>query len=473
MDNSTIAAIATPLSAGGVGVIRISGTLSLDILLTVFRPYRRPQENDHENNPAFLSASTIHSHRFYHGYIVDNDQLIDEVMVVFMRSPRSYTGEDVVEIQAHSGPLVLRTIMMLLIQSGARMAGPGEFTRRAFLNGKMDLTQAEAVADIIDARTKQALDIAVNQSAGRLKSEICAIKELFVDTLVEIEAAIDFSDKTDGSMPGSEIITALQTGADRLKNLIKNHNDFSWRRTGVRVALVGAPNVGKSTLLNTFLGRERAIVAPTPGTTRDFIEETICLEGISFVFTDTAGLRNQTGDELEITGMERTRQVLSDADAVVFMVDASEGISDNDREILDTLCNKNPIIVANKADLSRSSDFLFPSRWAEAFSVLKISALKGGGLDTLKALLVGRFNEQLPTKTDADNNLLPNLRHKQSLDKAFQYVTSALTAHAEKIPEDFIAMDLRAAIDALNEITGHTTGADVLDNIFSRFCIGK
>lgn len=465
MDNSTIAAISTPLSAGGVGIIRISGPRSLDILFQVFRPFRR--------NRQALSEQTIQSHRFYHGYIVENDQLIDEVMVVFMRAPRSYTGEDVIEIHAHSGPLVLRTILMLLIKSGARLAGPGEFTRRAFLNGKMDLTQAEAIADIIDARSRYGLKIAVNQATGKLKSEIDAIKELFIDSLVEIEAAIDFSDHTDDSLPRATLLETLQTGAVRLNNLIEQYNNFSWQRSGIMVALVGAPNVGKSTLLNTLLGRERAIVAPTPGTTRDFIQEALTLEGHSFVFTDTAGLRKHTADDLEKIGMERTQNILSKSDAVVFMIDAAKGVSAEDHDLLNTFCNNKLILVANKIDLPEAIDFGFPPEWTDRFSLIRLSALTGEGVSSLKTLLVNLFGHQPITGTDEECGLLPNLRQKTALEKAFLAVKSARDAINGMVPEDLVAIDLREAIDALNEITGHSLRSDVLNDIFSRFCIGK
>ena len=473
MDNSTITAIATPLAAGGVGVIRLSGPLSRDILLKVFRPYLRALEKDAETISEDRSSPSIQSHRFYHGYIVDNGQLIDEVMVVFMLAPRSYTGEDVVEIHAHSGPFVLRTILQLLIQNGARMAGPGEFTRRAFINGKMDLTQAEAIADIIDARSREALNIAVNQAAGKLSLEVAAIKDLFVDILVEIEAAIDFSDQADEPVSRATLLDSLNAGAGRLHKLIDRYNAFSWQRKGITVALVGAPNVGKSTLLNTLLCRDRAIVSPTPGTTRDFLEETLSLEGLSFVFIDTAGLRSEAGDDLEEIGMERTRHIISGAEAVVFMVDAAEGVSADDREIMTLFSDKYLIIVANKVDLPQADGFAFPSDWTDRYAVVKLSALKGDGLETLKSLLVGRYNDPLSFNADEEGGLLPNLRHMHALEKALLAVKSAQSAIEGNLAEDFIAMDLREMIGALNDITGHATGTDVLDNIFSRFCIGK
>ncbi len=471
MENSTIVAIATPVAAGGVGVIRISGPRSREILAHVFRRRPGPRQEEEKTAPEVFSAESMESHRFYHGYIVHNDQPVDEVLVAFMRAPRSYTGEDVVEIHAHSGPFVLRTILQLLLDAGAEMAAPGDFTRRAFMNGKMDLTRAEAVADIIDARSVGALTAAANQVAGKLSEEIGCIKEKISGLLVEMEAAVDFPEQMETASFSDNALGVLRSEVvEKIQSLIDRHDDFSWIRTGVTVALVGLPNVGKSTLLNVILGRDRAIVSPVPGTTRDFIEETVMLEGVPFVFTDTAGLRSLSGDDMERAGIKRTREVLSRAETIIYMVDASAGVSAEDYKVMATIHNSDMIIVANKNDLPEAEKFVFPPEWIKMFPALKISALTGDGVSELRSLLTARYRERL---TMDAGGLIPSLRHKAALEKAFTSVLSAIAAFENGLSEEMIVIDLREAIDHLNEITGDRAGTDLLDRIFGRFCLGK
>ncbi len=377
-----------------------------------------------------------------------------------------------VEIHAHGSPYVLNTILQLLMDLGARLAEPGEFTRRAFLNGKIDLMQAEAVADIIASRSKKALNLAVNQIAGKMNVEIDTIKEHLSGILAEIEASIDFSDQNLEPVFLEAVQNRLRSVVvPRLEQLIERHQDYAWIRTGVKVALIGAPNAGKSTLLNTLLGRERAIVSAIPGTTRDFIEETLTIEGYGFVFTDTAGLGIEKKDVLEEAGMQRTKDVASKADTVVYLVDATVGVSTEDLEMMASVPPDNLILVGNKTDLCQTDGFDFDSELQERFPAVKISALTGEGVSNLKALMVNRLKSRL-TMVEEDS-LLPNIRHRAALKKALEAVMSAMDAITRNLPEDLVAIDLRDAIKALNEIVGHCAGMDVLDDIFSRFCIGK
>ncbi|MEW6077544.1 MAG: tRNA uridine-5-carboxymethylaminomethyl(34) synthesis GTPase MnmE [Thermodesulfobacteriota bacterium] len=472
MENTTIAAIATPVAAGGVGVIRVSGPRAMDILVHVFRQIPATGQNGKKTAAVPVIAENLTSHRFYHGFITDGDQPLDEVLVVFMRGPRSYTGEDVVEIHAHSGPLVLRTILQLLLNSGARLAEPGEFTRRAVINGRMDLTQAEAVADIIEARSIQSLSSAVYQATGMMRREIEALLNELTGILAELEAAIDFSDQVPVPVCLADVQRRLKTTvAGPIRRLISRHDEYVWLKTGVTVALAGIPNVGKSTLLNSLLDRPRAIVSAIPGTTRDFIEETVLLEGIPFVFTDTAGLRRSATDEVEKIGIQRTRDILSQADTVVFMVDADTGVLPEELTLLETLKPCNVILVANKGDLPGARTFSFPPEWKEAFPGVIISALTGEGLPVLKEMLVARYRKRLDRQEG--DVLIPNLRQKIALEESLEAVSSALGAIDSHYPEDLVAIDLRRAVDALYKVTGRNTGWDVLDDIFNRFCVGK
>jgi len=471
MDNHTIAAVATPIGHGGIGIIRISGKKALRIAATVFR--RSSFASDHDSDTCDLSFARFKSHWLYHGYVVDpaNGRQLDEVLLTIMKAPRSYTREDVVEIQAHSGPVVLSSILELVLKNGARLAEPGEFTKRAYINGRIDLTQAEAVVDIINARTNKSLEIATAQLKGDMRKSIETIRGLLFDVFVEINAAIDFPDDVTEIV---DIDTPIKTLQDkvvaRLKELLERYENAHVLRDGLKLVVVGRPNVGKSSLMNRLLQKERAIVASTPGTTRDFIEEPLGIRGIPVIITDTAGL-HETDDPVEVIGIKKTYEHTDLSDLVLFVLDAGCRITEEDYKIHERISNRNLIIVINKSDLvddKYKPDM--PDSWINIPQV-KISALYGHGLDKLKDLIakisLGEHG------FDAEHTIVPNLRHKIALERSLQATSSAVEGMQMRTPFELISIDIKEAIDSLEEITGVISNEEMIDRIFSRFCIGK
>ncbi len=452
----TIAAISTPLGMGGIGVVRISGPKALAVAERLFR--RR------------TGTGPLQSHRFYLGEIIrpEDQTVLDEVMLVFMREPKTYTREDVVEIQCHSGALVLREILQTVINGGCRIAEPGEFTKRAFLNGRIDLTQAEAVMDLISSRTERSLDLANRLRAGRLSEKVKEIRELLLDLLAGVEAVIDF--------PEEEIPEPRETGA-RLKSvrtcldsLLETYREGRVYREGVAAVIVGRPNVGKSSLLNALLREERAIVTEVPGTTRDIIEEGINIKGVPLRIVDTAGLRSAR-DRVEAEGVRRSWESLDRADLALWVMDRSAPLSAEDMEILPRLRNKKTLLVLNKSDLPpvfSPGDLkeLFP----EAPSIV-VSALAGSGIEDLKGAIHDLvLNGTVESSAEV---ILTNLRHKQALEAAREAVVSALESDPARLFPECLALDLQRALESLGEIVGETTPEEVLNRIFSQFCIGK
>lgn len=473
MTPSTITAIATPPGSGGLGVIRLSGPRSTAIAATVFRrsgQQAAPPDNDQPDHEQ-ADLSDLASHRLYHGRIYDGDQVLDEALLVIMKAPRSYTGEDVVELHTHGGPFVLKRILALLLEHGADLAGPGEFTRRAFINGRIDLTQAEAVADIIAATSNRALSAAAAQISGSLKADVNKVRDDIMALLTEIEAAADFGDQAAPEMDGSALADTLAaTALTAIDKLIARHDAVTGSPDGPRVVLAGVPNVGKSTLLNRLAGTDRAIVTSQPGTTRDLIESASMLQGRLFFIVDTAGLRKETDCEIEKEGMARARQAIDRADVVVFMVDAKAGISEQDQVVFEQVKEKPLVIAVNKADVAEEKDLGLPQQWRDAASVVNLSAKTGEGLSELETQLMAACCK-------ADDGLsgeaVPNTRHKIQLDKARSAIQAAIEALNDGLPPDMVSIDLRAALDGLGEVVGDYVRPDVLDSIFERFCIGK
>jgi tRNA modification GTPase len=475
MDNTTIAAIATPSGSGGIGIVKMSGPEAVSIIKAIFRPCHAGHNFTNDGwTPSDNSGNNgFQSHRLNYGRIFDPQtlQVLDEVLVSVMRAPRTYTKEDVVEINAHGGSVALQTILKLALQQGACLAEPGEFTKRAFLNGRIDLTQAEAVMDIVNARTENALKIATAQIEGRLRKKVESIRQHLIQLLTHAEAAIDFPDEVDDIFNGKETIADVQNNVILpLEDLVRNYFDAHVFRDGLNVAVVGKPNVGKSSLLNRLLQKDRAIVTDIPGTTRDVIEDTININGIPVILSDTAGM-HKTDDPVETIGIEKTIAHVNGSDLVLFLVEADHPLTDEDYRILDHVKTKPLIIVVNKVDLvQHERDIDLPDSWG-AYDTTFISALYGKGIDSLKELIVKSFAGDNPL--DRDETIVPNLRHKISLEYSLSTALDVVSELQNNATTEIIAINLQQAIDSLAEILGTNIKVDILDHIFSRFCIGK
>jgi len=455
----TIAAIATPPGIGGVGLIRVSGPTAEGIAQRLYRP---------------LPPGNFLSHHLYHGKIIapTTGAILDEVLVAFLKGPHSYTGEDTLEISCHGGPLILRTVLEAVFQTGARPAERGEFTRRAFLNNRLDLAQAEAVLDIITAKTRPGLAAAIDCLGGKLSEPIEAIRSEMIDLLAGVEAAIDFSEDDGVGETTDEALPRIRKLIDKIAALAATHRQGRIYREGIGVVIAGRPNVGKSSLLNRILGEKRAIVTPIPGTTRDFIEETVDIGGIPVRLTDTAGLRLPE-NAIEKEGIDLVWERLKTADAVLVLLDGSADLTADDRKLLAKMISKPMIAVLNKSDLPQRLDEksllgLLPEGTPPA---IRISAKYGDGLDrlttALRGLVLATPAEELPEA------MIAHLHQKTAMEKASAGLARAREGLLAALPHEFVALEVREALNALGEITGKTTSEEVLDRIFANFCIGK
>ncbi len=456
----TIAAIATPPGKGGIGIIRISGNSALALSKSIFR----------KNTRSKIASSQIQSHHLYYGKIVDpeNEEEIDEVMLCPMIGPKSYTREDVVEIQSHSGSAVLGKILNIILKQGVRIADPGEFTKRAFLNGRIDLTQAEAVIDIINAENEIARKIATRQLSGGLKDQLVQIKSKMMESLSEIEAEIDFSEEQEASF-----IKADAWQRDILSSLNKLEESAALGqiyKDGILLVLVGKPNVGKSSLMNRLLNQDRAIVTPFPGTTRDHIEEGFEIEGIRVRLIDTAGI-HKSQNPIEILGIQKTKEIIQKATLVLFMCDMSNQISKEDEDIFKIIHDKMKIIVFNKKDLVDENHIQpIPLNW-EKETKIKISALQNDGIHELKKVVVKQVLEN--KRFGQENILISNLRQKRNIQEASRAIKNAIECHENKAPLEIVAIEFKEAAQQINNALGVEISDDILDQIFNNFCIGK
>jgi len=460
MNDSTIAAVATPIGSGGIGIIKISGQNSLPIASHIF-------QSSHS------SISNLKSHHLYHGYIVDpeNGRVVDEVLLTVMLAPHSYTREDVVEIQAHSGPVVLRSVLDLVLKHGATIAGPGEFTKRAYINGRIDLTQAEAVIDIINAKTNKSLEIAATLIKGEMQQCIERISDYLFNFLAEINAAIDFPEDVEEIINVDRITDFFQNNIiNTIKELIGQYDNGHILRDGIKLVIVGKPNVGKSSLMNCLIKKERSIVTALPGTTRDLIEESFSLSGMPVIIADTAGLHD-TDDPVEVIGINKAKDYIDCSDLILFVIDGGSILTHEDHEIFKMITTRNSILVINKSDLfSDRHKVSTPDSWRKMPRV-EISALYNRGLDELKDLIVKiSFVEN---SFDPQAVIVPNLRHKLILDQCLVSLSSTVDGLNSGSPLELIAIDVKEAVDLLGEITGGSADNDVIDQIFNRFCIGK
>lgn len=472
MKNHTIAAISTPAGHGGIGIIKLSGSEAISLSLSVFKPRT---VSTHQKTTCDLYSNEVVfpvSRHLYYGHVYNGNfgQAIDEALFVVMRGPCSYTGEDVAEIQTHAGPFVLQTILNALIHNGARIAEPGEFTRRAFLNGRIDLTQAEAVIDIINARSAQSIDLAMSMVSGNLRDEMVSLREPIWNALSFIEAAIDFPDDMDTETDAAPLFSGIENEVvPKIQALISRYDELNFLREGLKVVIVGGPNVGKSSLMNRLVSKERSIVTDVPGTTRDFIEDSFTANGVSIIVTDTAGIR-ENPDPVEQIGIEKAWTVISEADMILFTLDAGKTIQPGDLSLFERLADKKLIIVINKTDLPDHQIRLsLPSAWATTESI-RVSALYNQGIDALKERMA---RMSLGSEIRHEAKIVPNLRHKQCLENALQSLNDARNGILRSLSFEMISIDLRSALDDLSEITGDTVKPDILDAIFSRFCIGK
>ena len=451
MKKDTIAAIATAMTNSGIGIVRISGTEAFDIIQKVYR------------------GKTLKDHSIHYGYIVDGEDTIDEVLVMFMKGPHSFTGEDTIEINCHGGVYVVKRILETVIKYGARPAEPGEFTKRAFLNGKMDLSQAEAVIDIISSQNEYALKSSVNQLKGNVHKKINEIREQILYHTAFIETALDDPEHISVDGYGETLKITVETLLKDIKDLLLSADNGRIIKEGIKTVIVGKPNAGKSSLLNALVGEERAIVTDIEGTTRDVLEETIQLQGITLNVIDTAGIR-KTDDVVEKIGVSKAKEQVNEADLIIYVVDASRELDQNDFEIIEMIRDKKAIVLLNKSDLLTvvSKDML-QSYLKQP--MIEISAKEETGIKELekyvkKLFFKGElsFNDQI---------YITNVRHKAALQDAYESLEKVINSIENGMPEDFYSIDLLDAYESLGSITGETIGEDLVNEIFSKFCMGK
>lgn len=469
---STVAAISTPIGQGGIGIIRISGEKSLEIINKIFKPKNSNKE--------------YKSYTIRYGHIYDENELIDEVLVSYFKGPNSYTGEDVCEINSHGGNLIVRRILDLVLKNGAEMAEPGEFTKRAFMNGKLDLSQAEAVMDVINSKSVKENKVSINQLEGYLGRKIKEIKDAIIDILVDIEANIDYPEYDIEEIQRNRINTVLSESVNALSMLESSFEEGKILKEGINTVIVGRPNVGKSSLLNALLKEDRAIVTSIAGTTRDTIEETLTIKGIPLKIVDTAGIR-ETEDIVEGIGVEKSKKALELADLVLLLLDSTEELSEEDFELIKMVASKNFIILINKIDVGSklNKDILIKKlekmnvildlddsdKNNELEKIVEISAQKETGINELEDIIEKMFNL---SKIDVDNEIvITNSRHKKAICDAQNAIKKVLEANSLGIPVDMLSIDLQNAVQYLGEITGETVSEDVINGIFKKFCLGK
>lgn len=450
----TIAAISTAYGEGGIGIIRISGPDAKEILRRVF------------------SRKSIKNRHMTFGRIIDpaNSEVIDEVLAVYMKGPATYTGEDVAEINCHGSTVSLRKTLALVLREGARMAEPGEFTKRAFLNGRMDLSQAEAVIDLIKAKADASYDAALSQMEGALSKKVGEIRAKVLDILVDLTVNIDYPDEDIEQMTYEKLLAGIDDTAREISSLLETASTGRMIREGIRIAIVGRPNVGKSSLMNALLRQSRAIVTEIPGTTRDTIEEAVSIRSIPVYLVDTAGIR-QTEDIVEKIGIEKTKEAFNQADLVVVIINASEPLDEEDLDILKRLEGRQSLVLLNKTDLGNAVTPRDIADISPNSDIIKTCLLQGEGVDSIEDKIEALvYGGQL---TQKDSIMVSNVRHEQLLRQALQSAEDARTITLAGEALDIIEIDIREAYDRLGEIIGETVSDEVLDEVFSRFCLGK
>ena len=469
--STTIAAISTAMSNSGIGIVRMTGPESFEIADRIYKGKKEKKLCDQK------------SHTIHYGYITDGDETIDEVLVMLMRGPHSYTGEDTVEINCHGGVYVVKRILETLIKYGARPAEPGEFTKRAFLNGRLDLSQAEAVGDLITSKNEYALQSSISQLKGNVKNKINDIRKKIIYHTAFIETALDDPEHISVDGYGEELHVVVDEILEEIKKLLASCNNGRIIKEGIQTVIVGKPNAGKSSLLNVLIGEERAIVTDIAGTTRDVLEEHINLQGISLNIMDTAGIRD-TEDIVEKIGVDKAKGHAENADLIIYVIDASSELDENDYNIFEMIEGKKSIILLNKTDLDvvvtkeivEKEYFArnlakMHNRESFEFPVIEISAKKKQGIDELESILKDMFYEG--NLAFNDEIYITNVRHKTALNDAYQSLMKVNESIEMGMPEDFYSIDLLDAYESLGSITGETIGEDLVNEIFSKFCMGK
>ena len=454
----TIAAISTGMVQSGIGIVRMSGEEALEILSRI---YRSP--SGHKD------IRQVPTHTLHYGYIYDGETLIDEVMVAIMRGPRSYTTEDVVEIDCHGGMIVMKKLLETVVKYGARPAEPGELTKRAFLNGRIDLSQAEAVIDVINSKNTMALSSSLGQLRGGMKKKIAGLRHEILGNVAAIEAAMDDPEHFEDSHFSDALGGRVSAYLDEIEALLQSADSGRMVSEGIRTAIVGKPNAGKSSLMNALLGEERAIVTEIEGTTRDTLEELMNLHGIPLKIIDTAGIRD-TEDIVEKIGVRKAVSAVNEADLVIYVADGSRALDDNDRAIMEMIRDKRAIVLLNKSDLERQLTVADLESMVHA-PILEISAREQTGLEAVEKMIREMF---FSGRIDYnDEVLITNARHKAALEAARESLRMVEDSIREHMPEDFYSIDLMDAYESLGLITGETVGEDLADRIFSEFCMGK
>ena len=454
----TIAAVATAYGEGGIGIIRISGEEALPILQEIFEFHG--------------DTDTFTSRRMTYGKIIDKEknQIIDEVLAVYMKGPKTYTAEDVVEINCHGSMVSLRKTLALVLRKGARLAEPGEFTKRAFLNGRLDLSQAEAVIDMIRAKTDKSFDVAVSQLEGRLSLKVEEIRQKLLDLLVDITVNIDYPDEDIEEMTYEKLEESIVETQDMIEKLLATSSTGKMIREGIKIAIVGKPNVGKSSLMNGLLKETRAIVTDIPGTTRDTIEEVLSIRNIPVYLVDTAGIR-ETSDKVEKMGIEKSKEAFNQADFILFLLDGSRSLEEEDLQIMELLKERKSLVLINKRDLGEAISIEEIAAKLPASQVIEASLLKGQGIteieDAVEDLVYGGEIVQ------KESMMVNNVRHIELLQQAVKSLTDALHMSERREALDFIEVDVKNAYERLGEIIGETVSDDIINEVFARFCLGK
>lgn len=452
----TIAAISTATGNGGIGIIRMSGKECFNILEKIFRPIKRSEN---------ISGYTIK-----YGHIMDGDNIVDEVLVSYFKAPKSYTTENMCEINSHGGFIVERRILELCLKNGAELAEPGEFTKRAFLNGRIDLVQAESIIDLINSKSEKEAKASISQLEGNLSKNINSIKSELLDLMADVEASIDYPEYDIEEVTNKKILQALDKVESHLKKLNKTFKNGKILREGIKTAIIGKPNAGKSSLLNTILNEERAIVSETKGTTRDTIEEYVTIEGITLKLIDTAGIR-ETNDEIEKIGVEKSKKLINEAELVIAIFDGTKDLSEEDYEILNLIESKNAIILLNKMDIKDFELDKNDTIKKSGKEIIKISARNGDNIDILYRSIANMYKIN---DIELDNGeIVTNIRHKNQIDESLKSIEKTRETVYNNMPVDIIEIYLKQILSDLGKITGDDISEDIINEIFSKFCLGK